>query len=551
MQYIINPQRIKNNTVMKNNYFYFIGLALFLMPIFIYAQSCNDLDVLSVQDGEICGSGVISLEATVSGTGDDTVWFDSAMGGTIMGYGTTFQTPVITSTTSYWVAEVLLDGITFTGQGKTTYSSTSSYTPSNANHFGLSFTATESFTIVDVVVFSTGNGGSLQVDLRQGDYQGPIIETATVTVAGGGSLATPVSSPITLNFDVPAAGTYYISASNGPSMIREFSDGNFPYALGTVGQITSGHTYTGFYGDTYYFFYNWTISTESVDCESDREEVVAVVHPLPSAQQPDPLVICDVDGTGYGFFDLNSAIPQIIGGNPTLIVTFHGTLSDAEGGYNPVTNPYQNTTNPETLYVRVEDPITGCYVILTLDLIVNPQPDMDQMPDDLFSNNGTGGIATFDLTVNESLMLGTQNPADFEFTYFESYPTNPIIITDPTAYQNISNPQTIYVTMGDLNTDCFAEADFEIEVNTLSLDSNDFNAGVILYPNPTDGPLNIMTTSQLPFSVEVYSILGELLNTTVVNTESGTIDLSCLSAGTYFIKLTAGTQQAVKNVVKK
>lgn len=537
---------------MKINYFYLIGLILLWTPITVFAQNCNDLDVLSVQDGEVCDSGVVSLQATVSGTGDETIWFDSATGGTILEYGTTFQTPVISTTTSYWVAEVLLDGATFTGQGKPTYGSSTSYTPSGSDHFGMLFTATEAFTIVDVVVFSTGNGGSLQVDLRQGDYQGPVIETATVTVAGGGSTATPVSSPINLNFDVPAAGTYYISASNGPSMIREFSDGNFPYPLGTVGQITSGHTYNGFIGDTYYFFYNWTVSTESIDCESDREEVVAVVHPLPSVQQPDPLVSCDVDGNGFGFFDLNSATPQIINGDPTLVVTYHLTQSDAEGGINPLPSPYQNTANPETLYVRVEDPITGCYVILAIDLLVNPLPDMDQLPQDLFSNDGdSNGIATFDLTVNEPLMLGTQNPADFEFTYYESYHTNPIIITNPTAYQNISNPQTIYVTMADLNTDCFALADFEIEVNTLSLDSNDFNAGVILYPNPTDGPVNILTTSQLPFSVEVYSILGELLNTALVNTDSGTIDLSGLSAGTYFIKITAGSNQAVRSVIKK
>src|SRR5690606_29746522 len=169
-------------------------------------------------------------------------------------------------------------------------------------------------------------------------------------------------------------------------------------------------------------------------------------------------------------------------------------------------------------YVRVENVITGCFVILTLDLIVNPQPEMDQLPDDLFSNGGTGGIATFDLTVNESLMLGTQNPADFEFTYYEFYDdVNPIVISNPTAYQNISNPQTVFVRMLDLNTDCFVVAEFEIEVNTLSTDSNNFNAGVTLYPNPTDGLLNIQTTTQLPFSVEVYTVLGELLNTAVVN----------------------------------
>jgi large repetitive protein len=279
-----------------------------------------------------------------------------------------------------------------------------------------------------------------------------------------------------------------------------------------------------------------------------------LVNPLPSAQQPDPLVACDVNGNGVGSFDLNVATSQITNNDPDLIVTYYLTQSDAEGGINPLPSPYQNTTNPETLYVRVEDISTGCFVILELALVVHPLPDMDQLPQDLFSNDGdSNGIATFDLTVNEPLMLGTQNPADFEFTYYESYSTNPIIITNPTAYQNISNPQTIYVTMADLNTDCFAVADFEIEASVLSLDSNDFNPNVVLYPNPSDGQVNILMEPQVSYSVEVYTILGKKVSTSAapINLESGTVDLSGLSTGTYFIKITTNTLQIVKSVIKK
>ncbi|WP_197463489.1 hypothetical protein, partial [Cochleicola gelatinilyticus] len=40
-----------------------------------------------------------------------------------------------------------------------------------------------------------------------------------------------------------------------------------------------------------------------------------------------------------------------------------------------------------------------------------------------------------------------------------------IAITNPTAYPNQSNPQTIYVVVTDSNTMCTAETTFELQVN--------------------------------------------------------------------------------------
>ena len=37
---------------------------------------------------------------------------------------------------------------------------------------------------------------------------------------------------------------------------------------------------------------------------------------------------------------------------------------------NPLVIPYTNVTNPQTIYVRVEDNITGCYGSFAMDLIV-------------------------------------------------------------------------------------------------------------------------------------------------------------------------------------
>src|SRR5690554_3021954 len=236
------------------------------------------LDITSTTDNSVCGGGSVTLEATASGTGTDILWYDSLTSTTPIGNGTEFQTPPISTTTSYWVAEAVASGGSLSGQGKLTNTGNSAYAPTETNDFGLLFTANEAFTIIDVEVLSAGGGGPVTVELRENDYLGNTVAIATVNVAGGGSAASPVPAVLPLNFQVPTAGTYYLAGYNGPSMIRDTGSNTFPYPLGTVGQITTGHTWTGSMTNTYYFFYNWTISSIEVECESPREEVIATVN---------------------------------------------------------------------------------------------------------------------------------------------------------------------------------------------------------------------------------------------------------------------------------
>lgn len=55
----------------------------------------------------VCSGNMATLTATASETGSTLSWFDVATGGVAVGTGLTFQTPVLTSTTSYWVEEAL------------------------------------------------------------------------------------------------------------------------------------------------------------------------------------------------------------------------------------------------------------------------------------------------------------------------------------------------------------------------------------------------------------------------------------------------------------
>ncbi len=69
---------------------------------------------------------------------------------------------------------------------------------------------------------------------------------------------------------------------------------------------------------------------------------------------------------------------------------------------------------------------------------------------------------------------------------------------------------------------------------------------VILYPNPSNGIVNINTS--IPVEMNVYDVLGkEVFSSAFQNTE--TIDLSYLNSGVYFVRLTDGINQSSQKLI--
>ncbi|WP_114491901.1 T9SS type A sorting domain-containing protein [Candidatus Ulvibacter alkanivorans] len=215
-------------------------------------------------------------------------------------------------------------------------------------------------------------------------------------------------------------------------------------------------------------------------------ELELIVNPLPiSPNSLDPLLICELPFDGFATFDLTVQLQAILGSqDPTEFdVSFFLTQVDATMNVNPIANAdsFQNISNPQTIYVGIQDVNTGCYIAngISFDLEVQQGLTIAQ-PDDIFIDEGDGdGLALFDLTVNDAVVLNGQDPADFEVVYFETEAnaiTNNAPITDPTMHENASNPQPIFVRLSRLGNDCFEVASFTIETDGVALDSD--NDGV-------------------------------------------------------------------------
>jgi gliding motility-associated-like protein len=184
----------------------------------------------------------------------------------------------------------------------------------------------------------------------------------------------------------------------------------------------------------------------------------------------EPLESCDVDADGFTSFDLESVSEDIINGELDIFVAYFENLADAEIAVNPLESPYDNIVpDNQTLFVRAENEITGCFSIVELELISIPSPQLPVVIDDIIiCDDNLNGFFQFDLTQNNALILGEQVATDFNLTYHisqEDADTGDNPIVNPQTYNNLSNPQTIYVRLETIENLCVATGQFDLIVS--------------------------------------------------------------------------------------
>ena len=194
------------------------------------------------------------------------------------------------------------------------------------------------------------------------------------------------------------------------------------------------------------------------------------VNPLPSPVTVEPLEACDVDADGFTSFDLESVSEDIINGELDIFITYYETLTDAENALNPLASPYDNIVpNQQTLFVRAENSITGCFSVVDLELISLPSPQLPIVIDDIIiCDDDLNGFFQFDLTQNTALILGDQVASEFNLSYHisqEDADTGDNPIVNPETYSNLSNPQTIYVRLESIENLCVSTGEFDLIVS--------------------------------------------------------------------------------------
>ena len=221
-------------------------------------------------------------------------------------------------------------------------------------------------------------------------------------------------------------------------------------------------------------------TANGVDCYALTTLTLVVnTVPTPTAALPN-MELCDDNNPGdlEEEFDITANEAAMLNAyNET--VSYHTTMADAESGANSIPNPtaYTNTGPTQTIYARVtntgdpSDPLdtgTGCYTIVSFDIIVNPLPDTVAVDNIIACELNTDNIYIFDLTTQTSAILNGQPEPDFAVSYYTTLAaaeSGTGAIANPSAFQNTVNPQEIFVNINNTITSCdIATVSFFVEV---------------------------------------------------------------------------------------
>lgn len=142
------------------------------------------------------------------------------------------------------------------GQGKITHDG---YDTMAGEYYGLMFEATNSFTLLDVEVWSLGPGGKLEIVLQ--DRDGTVLEYASRNIPTNRT-DKPIPTIVRLGWTIYPGQNYRLLAFSDPNLAYDHLPsvgGAYAYPIGSVGRVNSGFTKEGIDNDHYYYFYNWTI----------------------------------------------------------------------------------------------------------------------------------------------------------------------------------------------------------------------------------------------------------------------------------------------------
>ncbi|WP_297334301.1 choice-of-anchor L domain-containing protein [Flavobacterium sp.] len=381
-------------------------------------------------------------------------------------------------------------------------------------------------------------GNPYHIKLVIADYMDKVMDSAVFIEAGSFNIGSPESGELTAE-----NGT--ILCEGGSTMLNINLPDSFTFTWHLNGELIPSET-----SSTYYAIqageYTVNVAFEGSACSLDY-----TINIFEEGIQPIPVIISDYiifepESDGVFTFNLDSKTQQIINsinaGEP--LVTLHNTQDDAMNGTNALPGIYNNTTNPETLFVRIENPQTGCFTTGSFQIVVldenytTPAPQGDESQsfeegDTLadievegeniqwYENDATGGRSTQDNTDDE-----------------EPLPLNTLLVDGTTYYAS----QTIWGIESEerLAVTVYLSMSAEQQVFT----------GFKAYPNPVKDMLYLQNNTAIE-SISVINLLGQEVLSQAINKETATINLQDLANGIYLVKVKAQQSEKTIKIIKE
>ncbi len=243
-----------------------------------------------------------------------------------------------------------------------------------------------------------------------------------------------------------------------------------------------------------------------------------IVNLPPAINQFGNVIACDNENN---YFDLLEVNDIIVNDSNNTIISYHTSAAEAQSASNSIDTDYTYTSNNTTFHARVEDATTGCFITYEFQLVVTQLPIANTANDIEECDDDFDGILEVDLSAQNTTILGGQNPADFNFTFYNSLADaqsgNSAI---PTSYFAF-NSEIIYVRLQNISTGCFSTTQFSIIIHPIAF--VDIPDQVICLDN---FPLMVSANTNNPTDTYLWS----------TNETTPEIDISVI--GTYSVTVT-------------
>nr|WP_321223251.1 choice-of-anchor L domain-containing protein [uncultured Psychroserpens sp.] len=192
------------------------------------------------------------------------------------------------------------------------------------------------------------------------------------------------------------------------------------------------------------------------------------VLPAPISTEPLDIIICDDDQDGISNINLDAKISEVVNDTTNRAITFHNSLNDAENDVNAITMTSSYPAVTETIFVRVTNTNTGCHTTQNFEVIVNTLPDFDAISNYKICENSSDDVGDFIFSTKDLEVLNGQTGKTVAYFLNQNdAEDNTNAIDKNAAYQNTSNPQTIFVRVENITDEsCYGTSSFTIEVGT-------------------------------------------------------------------------------------
>lgn len=295
-------------------------------------------------------------------------------------------------------------------------------------------------------------------------------------------------------------------------------------------------------GETYYIVIDRPVGTSNFSLNWEGTATFSE-PPTVTAGAIRDMAKCDSDNQldNSTTFDLTTNGNLAIGTQTDVAVTYHTSVNDAVTNTNAIVTPtnFQNTANPQKIYIRLTNIITGCFTTSEFNLAITQYQTTN--PIDLkkcdFDNDG---FVTFPLRDNDAVLING-NP-NVVITYHSAPNSSAPVLPDNYTNQVAFTGETIWAKIRDTSNGCYAYKSFNLIINTIPT----VNAAQL---TQCDFQLNPDGLTSFNLEEAIGAITGNNSNYTVAfytqgsTTELDTVYTNIQNPQTLNVKVTDNTTQ--------